>query len=204
MTLVCEDAVINKTLGFHDNFLFNSLGRLSGSNKLSDVPWSLMASKLSPNWKPLGLVISTSWPTNHWKGTKIEYWYSNVQNGVCADCWFCLFVYPHWLQMMSFWRFSRLHLLHHLLALPNLLVLLLSSNSFSRRLDPTIPHKHSETGMTLFIWPWPMKIAGEDLSLVPQTLMNLPCIPLGTLWISEDFTDVPLACGDIQLKKRTK
>ena len=52
----------------------------------------MMASKFSPNWKPLGLVISTSWPTNHRKGTTIEYLYSNVQNGVCADCWFCLFV----------------------------------------------------------------------------------------------------------------
>ena len=83
-------------------------------------------------------------------------------------------------------------------SMPNL-VLVLSSNFFSRRLDPTIPYKHSETGMTLLIWPWPAKIPGEDLSLVSQTLLNLPGIPLRTLWISEDLTDVPLAFGDTLL-----
>ena len=142
MTLVCEDAVINKTLGFHDNFLFNSLGRLSGSNKLSDVPWSLMASKLSPNWKPLGLVISTTWPINHRKGTKIEYWhlvliFNCPKWRVCGYDFVCLFVYPYWLLMMILSGFPCVHLFHHWPPLPNL-VLLLSSNFFSRR-HPTIP-----------------------------------------------------------------
>ena len=63
---------------------------------------------------------------------------------------------------------------------------------------------HSETGVTLLIWPWSVKIAGEDLSLSPQIPTKLSRIPLRTLWNNEDITDAPLVCGADRLKKCTK
>ena len=159
-------------------------------------------SKLGQNWKPIRLVISTSSTTKHKKRTTIKYRQSFPDKFACIST---LIVNDEFVGILR----ARLHLLLLLLRqthqppLQNL-VLLMTSNFFSRGLDPNIPYKHSETGITLLIWPWPVMIAGEDLSLIPQTLMNLPCIPLRTLWISLDFTDVPLACGDTQLNKHTK
>ena len=54
-------------------------------------------------------------------------------------------------------------------------------------------YKHSETGMTLLICPWPVKIAGYDLNLGPEISSR---IPLQTLRNCKDITDAPLACGD--------
>ena len=51
------------------------------------------------------------------------------------------------------------------------------------------------------MWPWPVKIAGRDLRLGPQIAMDSSNIPLRPLWNSQDFTYVPLACGDYKLKK---
>ena len=123
----------------------------------------------------------------------------------------CLFVYSHWLKrqlfLMNMSRFSwhRHRLPSSTSAAPlRILVLLLSFNFFSWRLDPTIPYKHSETGLTLLMWPLLVKTSGEDVSLGLQTPVNLSCIPLWTLLNSEDITDAPLACKGNRLKKRTK
>ena len=51
------------------------------------------------------------------------------------------------------------------------------------------------------MWPWPVKLAGRDLRLGPQIAMDSSNIPLRPLWNSQDFTYVPLACGDYKLKK---
>ena len=46
-------------------------------------------------------------------------------------------------------------------------------------MDLRISYKHSETGMTLLILPWSVKMAGEDPSVGSQIPMNSSRIPLG-------------------------
>ena len=94
---------------------------------------------------------------------------------VCSST--TLIVMTHFYNEVS--RFPRLlHLLHHQ-SLLLYLVQSLSFNFFASKLDPTIPYTHSEIRMTLLIWPWSVKIAGEDLSLSPQIPRNSSRIPLG-------------------------
>ena len=77
-------------------------------------------------------------------------------------------------------------------------------HAISSPADTAISYKHLETGMTLLIWPWPLKMAGEDLSLGSQSPIYSSRIPLRTLWNREDIIDVPLACGDKVLIKLTR
>ena len=145
MTLVCEDAVIIKTLSSHDNFfILKFFGKAFRQHKLlwcDPGPWwwhqSLVQIENHLDWLSAHLdqsIIERGQKLN----TDILCWYSIVQNGVCVvDDFVCLFVYPYWLQMMILSGFPWVHFFHHWPPLPNL-VLLLSSNFFSRR-HPTIP-----------------------------------------------------------------